>query len=1031
MPGPTGPSPKLLGRLAAGVLALVFVGVVWWAIARGSGPVTPAPGTTPDANEAPDITQLERGESIELTLVDKNDPTRIAGVINADRVDPLPGGEKLLTNPRAWLFPKGGGAVRVRADTGRLLMPSGEGTPESGTLEGRVRVSVFDETPAPGTPPSDGATPGVTADFDEPVRFESRYLRLTSPGAFRVRGQRVRFEGEDLTVMLNEVRQRLELLTVARGGRMELRLSDPGIGDDAGDTEPATDTPGTEPVQTADGADAQSTDNTAADTTPRAPKIDLYRTVMDSGVTGTLGTTRVDAGDLEMLTRLVDSRLPPGAIARVGFAPTTKPGTTPHATPDTTPGDDAQPSPAADPVTDAGETPAPPVAGDVRTPATDDAWDPGETLVLVWGGTMTVRPIDADADGVPDALAADDAALTLHAPQDGRVRFEDSVRGVTGDADALSYAATRAVLAMTSDAQPVNLAVDEAGVGAFASVTADLGAGEITLGGSGRGVSRTGATLAWEDLARLTLDRDRDGNLTDRLSRAWFEGRVVAEQEGGRIGSRTLDTVFAPGSDGRPALRVATIEDGSVAGTPDAAGLPRSLAGRTIRADFAGDAGSPEPVRVEATGSVHGEGDGATLDAEHAIATLARNDYGELIVRTAQAEGSVFYAGRDSTRAAGDAFVADGVRQTLRLTGPDALVAQGDSTVRGSTIDLDANARRMSVPGAGRFEQVLRDANGAETGRVLARWEESMRFDDALGKLTCLGGVSVISTPDALTRDVLSAHRVEVEMTPRPVRDPVGGRGPKKRELVLARAFGRSEGDTPEPATVETRKYDPSNPERVAGLLYLEGDQIVGDNAHATLRVPGAGTLLVLDRRGEDAEGEPDAPQRAQASPVGGDALGGSVGPGLTRFTWQGAMELRRDEGVATMDGSVLVRHKTLAGAKGDAQIAELACDTLTASFRELTGAGESATGSGRLALDSADALGSVVFRASGKELLADGARYEAAAGVVHALASPGRLVTLTEPGTAAPMSARAIRWDLVRDLVEVNRPSPVTLPQR
>jgi hypothetical protein len=200
--------------------------------------------------------------------------------------------------------------------------------------------------------------------------------------------------------------------------------------------------------------------------------------------------------------------------------------------------------------------------------------------------------------------------------------------------------------------------------------------------------------------------------------------------------------------------------------------------------------------------------------------------------------------------------------------------------------------------------------------------------------------------------------------------------------------------------------------------------------------VPSAGTLLVLDRRPEA-----DQPQDA-SSPA--DALGGSARPGLTRFTWQGSMELDRAAGIATMDDTVLVRHKTIdPDASGQARVAELACDTLTASFRELTGQAPDAAANpspnpdtdpainpaGSFVLDRADALGSVVFRAAGKELLADGARFEAATDTLHALASPGRTVTLIEPGRPTPVSAGAIMWDLRRDRIEINKPSPVTLP--
>jgi lipopolysaccharide export system protein LptA len=654
--------------------------------------------------------------------------------------------------------------------------------------------------------------------------------------------------------------------------------------------------------------------------------------------------------------------------------------------------------------------------------------------VLTWAGPMTIRPIDTDT---PPQLTADDATLTLHADEGKEVAVRDPARGLAADAGTLTYHATRAVLAMSpASEQPVVVSIDDAGTGRFASVDADLRAGEITLPGPATAESRTGAALAWSQTATLRLQTDPQGRLTDRLTSADFSGSVTAAQEGGSIQSETLATRFAIGSDARSALRTAVITNGSMSGEPDATGQPNTLAASAIKVDFAGDAGNPEPVRVQADGTVRAASAGSTLEADRAVATLARNDNGETIVRTADASGQVRYTDDTQTSARADTIRVDGIRETVRLTGPDTSVAQGDSSVTGPIIDLDARARRMSVEGAGRFDHTLRDADNNPAGRVLARWTESMRFDDALGKLACRGDVSVVSTPDASTRDTLSAQRVEVEMTPHPVRDPVGGRGNRERQVTLARAFGGTSGDTPTPATIETRRYDPANPERVTGLLYLESDQIVADAERSLLRVPSAGTLLVLDRRPEA-----DQPQDA-SSPA--DALGGSARPGLTRFTWQGSMELDRAAGIATMDDTVLVRHKTIdPDASGQARVAELACDTLTASFRELTGQAPDAAANpspnpdtdpainpaGSFVLDRADALGSVVFRAAGKELLADGARFEAATDTLHALASPGRTVTLIEPGRPTPVSAGAIMWDLRRDRIEINKPSPVTLP--
>ncbi|MEA5616074.1 LptA/OstA family protein, partial [Nodularia spumigena] len=569
---------------------------------------------------------------------------------------------------------------------------------------------------------------------------------------------------------------------------------------------------------------------------------------------------------------------------------------------------------------------------------------------------------------------------------------------------------------------PVEITLENTGAARLAALRADLLTGRIDLPGPGT-VASDDARIEWTESAALTLFKTDDDRLTSLLRTADFTGAVDASQSNARIAARALNTEFTRTPDNRAALTTATITRGSIsadADTPNAS--PRSLAADTVRVDFNPASPDPDPTRVEATGAVRAAADGATLTADHAVAHLMRDARNQIAVRTADAAGAVRYAASDDTSAQGDTLAVNAQAETVRITGPDSMIAQGDSTVRGPTINLDARARRMTVEGAGRFEHTLRDAEGLPAGRVLARWADSMRFDDALGRLNALGDVSVVSTPDAYTRDTLSAQRIEVEITPQPMRDSVGNRASRRRELHTARAFGDSAADSYRPATAETRRYDPADPERVTGLLYLEGDQITADNRAATLRVPGAGTLLVMDRRDENAQ--PDEPQQDQPAP-NTPSTPNTLGPGLTRFTWQGAFDLDRASGVAIMDDQVLVRHKTItpAGSAAASQIAELSTDTLTATFAETDGADNPFT------LRTADAQGSVRFLANDKQLSADAARFEADTNTLHALALPGRLVELREPNRPAPLSARAIQWDLARDRIEINRPSPVTLP--
>jgi len=1006
MPGPAGPSPKLLGRLAAVVMALVFGGIVWWSMSRNSAPTSTGPAPIGD-DEVPDITEMipGAGESIVITLADQNDPGRVAGIIEVDRFDPIGNGERELLNPRGWLYPKDGRVIRVRADRGVLLMQGANSSPESGTLEGDVRVLVYEGSPAPGVPPTDDATPMVTATFEETVRFETRYLRFSTPGAFNIESDQITFDGIGLAVMLNGVRDRLELIDVDRGGRMEIRVAGDGEPDPSS-TQETADSPAATP-----GGPVSVADGSAPATGEPAPiKIDLYQATLQSEVVATLGTTRVEGDRLELFTRLRDNTLSQEAFTPVGFG---RSAPRARATGETKIDADGTATSEGVALTVDG------ASGEMAPGIEPGPTGAGDTLVLVWQGPMTIRPLGDGA--LPDELAEDDAAIALFGDEERGVRFRDDARGVDGRAGGVRYAATRGVFTLESDATPVEAVIANAGRGTFDRVDANLVTGVIALTGPGAGEAESGATLAWQDSGELTLAVDDNGDLTDRLTGAAFSGGVLAEQREGVIESERLETRFGVGSDGRSALRSATITNGSISAEPDEFDRPRSLAGASIRMDFTGDADAPQPVRVEAIGDsttqAHARANGSSLFADRAVASLATDDAGALFVRTADASGSISFTGENDTRASGVAMNLDGANERIRITGTGSAVAQGDSSIEGTDIRLDARNRRMDVEGAGRFTHTLRDERGVDAGRVLASWQRSMRFDDALGRLVCLGDVSVTAARDAYSRDKLDAGRIEVEMTPRLSPSRLGQPERARREVTVARAFGGSSADGDRPARAETQRYDPANPEFAEGLLYLEGDQIIADTERSELRVPGAGTLLVLDRRQDDAPDADDSP---------------SFGPGLTRFTWEGSLTLDRTQGVAVMSDSVFVRHKPVGGEGAGSSLVDLVCDTLTARFGE--GGVASTVGSSDargVTLDMADASGNVVFVAGGKRLEADGAKYDAASEILHALASPGRLVTLTEPGTAAPVSARSMRWDLARDQIEINKPSPVVLPNR
>ena len=1029
MPSPPGLSPRALGLIVAAALAAVFAGVIWYAIGSAPAPSGGGGDAFGDEDEIPTLEELEEGASMLVTIADRDDPSRVAGTLEADQFEPIGGGKRRLERPEAWIYARSGRAVRVTARTGVLLMPDPNEAPESGTLEGDVTIRVYESTGAPGVPAAPDADPALVARFDEPVSFERRYLRLRSQGPFTITSERADFEGADLTVMLNDLKNRVELIEVVRGDRLVLREA---AGDPVAHRTPvprgarivpAAWQAGTGPDDADGRPEASPAPSSPPDDGPEPPT--PYHAELREAVRVELvGTGTLESDTLDLWANTVGGGLPEGAIRDVRFAP--GPDDEPSGRSADAPGSATGEGADGDPDPDPGDrrpAPAPQVeAPQVEGPQNESsevegpderAGDAGGEVVITWDGPLVVRPMDEDPDGT---LAQDE--LVLEVARESGVAFATGAQGIRGSAPRLRYHATRAVLGMHSAGESgagVELVADGAGTLNARDLVADLSRGSIEIGSSGSMMTRETprAEISWARGASFGIVLGDDGALTDRLERASFEGSVLGTRADARVESDTLDARFSETALARGSLRSVELTHGSIESDDG------SLTGDSVRLGLAPDPSGEgvTPTTLRARGAVLARSSEGRVETEALDAVLERDGSGSVGVRRAAASGPTRYLGANDTTATGRTLTVDPRSDTIVIAGEDASAGQGGSTIFGSEIRINTRRRSVRVDGAGRFEHDIVTEGRPTGGHLRVAWEKSMRFDDAIGVITCEGAVEAISTPDALTRDTLSAARVEIELSPRPASSPVRvgpmpeDDGLPDRALLMARAFGRAaDGGGAEPASVESRSYDPESPERASSVLYLEGPRIVADNERQILRVPDAGTLLVMDRT-----------QRAEAPDDPGGVGVGSTGPGLTRMTWDGSLELDRASGDARIRRGVTVRHKSLETAR----VSDLACDELDARFTPI---GATRAGGG-VELVELTARGSVRFMDADRTLLADRAVYDAVDETLFASALGDNLVTLRDASEPAPVSAETLLWDLVEDEIEIDAPSPVRAP--
>jgi hypothetical protein len=990
------------------------------------------------------------GDNIRIKLVDKSDPTRRAGVLVLKSMDPLEGHQYAVAGPDAWIYLKDGGAVHITADRGRLYMPDAQSQPESGSLSGNVAADFYDKR-ADGKLP-DGSEPPQQTFRTASLFFDGALGEMMTQDPFtihRPRAFRVRSTG--LKVIVNEAREKLESFATATGGTVEFWQQEQKARE-------AKTKPAPQPERTASGAQPAAP---AAPPKPTpAPIETAYIMTFPEAVQVNAAPRTLHADQLQLWARLIDNKLPENAIAQIKFKQ--RKADTHRAEPQAEPALPTQTATTTASTLQDSILHAPHSTLSPETPPTLPTSEPSPDFTLAWSGPCTVLPLDPK---VAPELKHDHVAMRLSAAAPRGVTFRDDEQGASGSGSAITYGLTTGQLTLIGDPTAAALAAATAArlespkVGAILAdhLGFSLATGIVHIPGRGTisAAEEGELSASWSKQADFEFLLDQ-GELTNILKQALFEGGVLAGNKSGTGSAEFIRGDFSPPRPGREQsdLSRLILERGARLAS---AGEDGSLEGDRVDVAFEpGTGDSPRPTMVTAIGSARAQRDQTSLACDFLEANLAQNPVGDTDVTSVRASKAVVYKNKkDGTSASGDELYADlswaadvpvvdgsfERRQLVRLTGESAEIRKDSTTIGGKQMALDGVAKTLEVFGAGSLMHLA----GQETDfqMVSAGWSEGMRYNDLAGTIECDGRVLAEVQLEPNSSDTLRSGRLRIWIGPPEQQLPSGSiaLGDSNRPLLRAEAIGSIvDGPGGANASIERRHIEVlphlSAP-KVQELYYLEGPQILLNNTEQTLDVPAAGRLVLLDQR-------PEEPRPTAAEPE--NPLASTSSRGSALFDWDGSLHMDRASGEIDFRRNVRLTHSPLTSESQEPSITNLVSERLTAHIREIPApapaAGEPAgKASSKAELVSASATGAVYVTSGPEirenqpkppttELIADSVEYDAARRTVTAAAAPGNTVMLFDPKQPSPVSAARLLWDLASDRIEIKQPGPVVMPR-
>ncbi|MBI1367672.1 MAG: hypothetical protein GC162_03365 [Planctomycetes bacterium] len=923
-----------------------------------------------------------------------------------------------ITEPQARLYLAPWRVIHMTSEEGRFIAPDNH--PQSGVFRKNLVLTVFQapETRAADLSP-DSKDRLIEIHIADQATFDTVLGEVKSDSDLTVttpQSQQVEFAGRGMKLVYNELNRRIEYMEVYEGKSLRY---DPRAG-------PAP-IKGATPAKTPPGGATQPADATAA----KAHPMQYYRVTFDKNVKVVSDDRTIEADRLVVFFTMDPSGSAPAAAPASPQTPVSMMMREVMRTLPLLIGEVGQ-APLIN--VPAGKA----VQVNVDKPAGD------KPVVMTWTGKMIMTPIETKPAELAEGL------------RDTYLRFEGApVKvGLGGDDQMVcfnvDYVQSRdQVTATGSDAFPLRIRSKKMGEIGAPSLNIQLAAGTGRIAGPGwmRGPEATeGATktvaadgalppgfkIDWADHVELKFTKeDKKTGSRGGLELAKFHGDVHVADPQFKLAAQTLGTEFTR-ADAAGKQQIQAIDaDGNVMVTLDNG----SIKSRTLRILTAPDAqGHLTPSRLQARGDV------VVIDPQQQIAsqildvTLAAAapnvkpapkpaPKGDSLegrfsqrVENVTAIEDVRLTLKGGTVVRGDKLVADATTQRATLYGtPVQITRGGDAATKTPPqtelyvlhLNIEKGGRIAQADGAGKFIYTEADETDPATKqltpgkRVKVTWTELMRFVDEANTIAVNGSVVAETeesptefnrmTADHVTLDLINTSSLKVGP-----KDKSADAGPLD-ERRLRQMTARDN------VVILATRWSDAQREHVDTRLRLAGPILEFEDLRKITTITGPGTMLL-----EDYREKKDKPTDLKAAPMSGR--------GQTAFQWTQKLVLNETDKSMTIEGAVLMRHKS----PGSDNVLELQADRLVANMREVRNIKPTQMPVEKMGVDHIAADGGVQVRDNTRVASCDHLYYDGDSETVALAAEADRWVTITKLDDPKPLRARKVLWNLKTDRVEI-----------